>query len=201
MPYALTTTSADIRAGPGAGFEISATVPQGTPLTVYSSTPAGDWLQVRTPDRSGGWIEADMVRLNVPANQVSLPRDLPPTPIAPTAADGPVQIVQLDGAAQDETVVIENLGDEPVDLSGWSIQSYGGGACQPMAEQVYTFPAGLHLAARASVHVHSGAGALSDPPGDLLWTVENMWSNSGDRADLRDESGQVVSTWVYGNCR
>ena len=72
--------------------------------------------------------------------------------------------MQLDGAAQDETVVIENLGDEPVDLSGWSIQSYGGGACQPMAEQVYTFPAGLHLTARASLHVHSGAGALSAGP-------------------------------------
>ena len=201
MPYALTTTNADIRAGPGAGFEINMTVPQGTPLTVFSRTHFGDWLQVRTPDRSGGWIEAHMVRLNVPAAQVPVPRDLPPTLLAPTTAHGPVQIVQLNGAARDETVVIDNLGDEPVDLSGWSIQSYGGGACQPMAEQVYTFPAGLELAASASVRIHSGPGAFSDPPGDLLWTVENIWNNSGDRADLRDGRGLVANTWAYGTCR
>lgn len=201
MPYAVTTASSDIRSGPGVGLEISASVPEGTPLTVVGSTMAGDWLQVRAPDLSKGWIATDAVRLNVPTSEIPVASDIPATPAAPTAADGAVQIVQLNGAAQDESVVIQNLGGEPVELSGWSIQSYGGGSCQPMADQVYTFPAGLRLAAGASVHVHSRSNALSESPDHLAWSTDNIWNNSGDRADLSDAGGQVVSTRAYGACQ
>jgi hypothetical protein len=68
-------------------------------------------------------------------------------------------------------------------------------------EQVFTFPAGYLLAAGAVARVHSGPGAFGSPPGDLLWTTENIWNNDGDRADLRDAGGQVMSTLAYGSCR
>lgn len=223
MPYALTTGSANIRKGPGKSFLANSTVPAGTSLTVYGRTPAGDWLQVRAPDRSGGWVSAGLVALAVAANQVPVAKDIPqataapaappaasrsapvPQPAAPQApapapSGGTVQIVELNGTAQDETVVVQNLGTGPVDISGWRIQSYGGKTCQPVADQVYTFPGGIVLQPGASVRVHSAGGGIAAPPSDLLWTNDNIWNNSGDRADLIDAAGQVVSTAAYGNC-
>lgn len=221
MPYALTTgNSTNIRSGPGTDFDINTAVPVGTPLTVYGRTPDGEWLQVRTPDRSGGWISAGLVALAVAASQVEVAQDIPAPPIVaqvdttrsegvqvpvapagPAPAGGAVRIVQLSPEGDDEYVVIQNAGADPVDLSGWSIQSYGASSCAPQADQVFTFPGGFQLAAGASVRVHSGPSAFGNPPGDLLWTTKNIWNNSGDRADLRDAGGQVVSTSGYGSCR
>ncbi len=72
MPYGLTTAAAEVRKGPGAAYPTSGNVTQDTPMTVYGRTAAGDWLQVRTPTRMGGWIAASAVRLNVPMQQVPL---------------------------------------------------------------------------------------------------------------------------------
>jgi hypothetical protein len=220
MPYALAPGRANIRKGPGTDFEINTTVQDNTPLTVFGRTPDGEWLQVRAPDRSGGWIAASLVTLAVAVSQVEVAQDIPaapvaagvdstrsgavPAPIAPPApgtTDGAVRIVQLSPTGDDEYVMIQNTGAEAVDLSGWSIQSYGGNSCQPVPEQVFVFPGGFQLAPGASVRVHSGPAAFGNPPGDLLWTTENIWNNAGDRADLRDASGQVVNTWGYGSCR
>ncbi len=201
MPYALTTDSADIYAGPSAAFEVNATMLARTPLTVYGRTPDGDWLQVRASNRGGGWIAADVMKLNVAVDQIPVVGDIPVTPATPSAADGAVQIVHLNGASGEESVVIQNLNEESVDLSGWSVQSYGGSTCQPMPNQVYTFPDGFQLSAGASVRVLSGPDALSASPDDLLWITENIWNNSGDRADLRDANGLTVSTNTYGVCR
>jgi hypothetical protein len=60
-------------------------VAKDTPLTVFGRTPAGDWLQVRTPTRAGGWISAGLVRLNVPLGEVPVSND------APTAAPAPAK--------------------------------------------------------------------------------------------------------------
>lgn len=221
MPYALTTgNSTNIRSGPGTVFDISTAVPLGTPLTVYGRTPDGEWLQVRTPDRSGGWISAGLVALAVAASRVEVAQDIPAPPVVtqvdttrsgavqvpvapagPAPAGGAVRIVQLSPEGDDEYVVIQNTGADPVDLSGWSIQSYGASSCAPQADQVFTFPGGFQLAAGASVRVHSGPSAFGNPPGDLLWTTKNIWNNAGDRADLRDAGGQVVSASAYGSCR
>jgi uncharacterized protein YgiM (DUF1202 family) len=62
MSYALTTGPARVRKGPGTSFAINTNVAKDTPLTVFGRTAAGDWLQVRTPTRAGGWISAGLVR-------------------------------------------------------------------------------------------------------------------------------------------
>ena len=80
MPYALTTGNADLRRGPGAAFAARATLPANTPLTVFARTPDGAWLQVRAPDRSGGWIAAGQVTLAVTIDQVAVARDIPTLP-------------------------------------------------------------------------------------------------------------------------
>ncbi len=87
MPYGLTTGAARVRKGPGTGFAINANLTKDTPLTVYGRTPKGDWLQVRTPTRAGGWISAGLVRLNVPVGQVPVASEHPGwRPAAPRPA-------------------------------------------------------------------------------------------------------------------
>jgi endonuclease YncB( thermonuclease family) len=207
MPYALTTGNVNIRQGPGTDFDSATTVADNTPLTVFGRTPDGEWLQVRAPDRSGGWVSAGLVALAAAVSQIEVAQDIPAavaqvdaarSGTAPLAAgSSAVQIIELNPTGDDETVVIQNTGAEPVDMSGWTIQSYGGNSCQPVPEQVFTFPAGFQLAAGAAVRIHSGPNAA----GDLVWTRENIWNNDSDRADLRDANGQVVSSSSYGKCR
>jgi len=93
-----------------------------------------------------------------------------------------------------EHVVIANVGSAAQDLSGWTLRSVSGG-------QSYTFPAGFVLAPGASVNVHSGAGdpaTLNHPPTDLFATRANIWSNTGDVAQLLDAGGHLVSEYRYG---
>lgn len=73
--YALTMGNVNLRAGPGTGFEISAKAANNTPLTVFGRTADGQWLQVRAPDRSGGWVAADLVALRAPAEQIAITWD------------------------------------------------------------------------------------------------------------------------------
>lgn len=64
--------------------------------------------------------------------------------------------------------------------------------------QTYTFPAGFVLVGAASVRVHSRPDApQSNPPGDLRWTTGYIWNNDGDKAELPDPGGKVVSSACY----
>lgn len=77
-------------------------------------------------------------------------------------------------------------------MTGWRIVSVVG-------NQVYNFPAGYTLAADATVRVHSGPGALNNPPDDLFWTTGYIWNDAGDKAELRDPTGLVVDSLCYGS--
>jgi len=61
VPVPLTTTSrANLRAAPGGGADLVATVPAGTPLTGYAY--AQDWIRVTTADGRGAWVYQGLVR-------------------------------------------------------------------------------------------------------------------------------------------
>ena len=77
MPYAQTLRSANVRKGPGASFAVNTTLPAGTPLTIFGRTSTGDWLQVRAPDRKGGWMSTSLVKLNVDPTTIPVPDDVP----------------------------------------------------------------------------------------------------------------------------
>lgn len=115
------------------------------------------------------------------------------------AAQLRIGTIQYSGT--NEYIRIDNVGSAPQIMTGWSIQSYRNSDCQPDSTQRYTFPSGYFLAAGANVRVHSGPDATNNPPGSLRWTTNYIWHNDGDRGDLRNGSGQVVSTWAYGSCR
>jgi len=83
----------------------------------------------------------------------------------------------------DEYVVVRNRGDEPVDLSGWTLTDAAGFE--------YGFPEGTTLAANGSATVHVGDG--EDTGADLYWgRGRPTLNNDGERVTLRDAGGAVV---------
>lgn len=71
-PYALTLGNVNLRTGPGTEFEIGAKAGNNTPLTVFGRTADGQWLQVRAPDRSGGWVAAGLLALRAPVEEIAV---------------------------------------------------------------------------------------------------------------------------------
>jgi len=70
MSYAYTTRDTELCAGPGADQAVSGAVLRHTPLTVFGRDAAGDWVQVRTPQRGGGWVRVADLVLNVPVEDI-----------------------------------------------------------------------------------------------------------------------------------
>lgn len=70
--YALSMGNVNLRTGPGTEFSISAKAVNNTPLTVFGRTADGQWLQVRAPDRSGGWVAAGLVALRAPVDEIAV---------------------------------------------------------------------------------------------------------------------------------
>jgi uncharacterized protein YraI len=62
----------NLRTGPGTEYAISAKATNNTPLTVFGRTADGRWLQVRAPDRSGGWVAAGLLALRAPVDEISV---------------------------------------------------------------------------------------------------------------------------------
>jgi len=131
--------------------------------------------------------------------RTSTPSRTPSPTVTSATADLRIGYIQYSGG--DEYARVDNVGSTVQNMSGWSIQSYDGASCTPLASQIYWFPSGYVLGPGQSVRVHSGPDAISAPPGDLKWTGSAMWNNDGDRGDLRNASGSVVNTYRYGGCR
>lgn len=123
------------------------------------------------------------------------------TPIATTVPTPQLRIGTIQYSGTNEYIRIDNIGSAHQNMDGWSIESYRNSDCQPDPTQRYTFPSSYVLAAGASMRVHSGPDATNNPPSSLRWTTNYIWHNDGDRGDLRNVSGQVVSTFAYGSCR
>ncbi|WP_222913044.1 lamin tail domain-containing protein [Natrinema sp. SYSU A 869] len=88
----------------------------------------------------------------------------------------------------DEYIVFENTGDQPLELGGWSVAD--------AADHTYTFPSGFTLDPGAQVALHTGSG--SDSATDLYWgSGRAIWNNSGDTVIVRDDSGTIVLQEEY----
>ena len=88
----------------------------------------------------------------------------------------------------DEYVVFENTGDEPIDLSGWTVEDE--------AAHSYAFPRGFTLDAGAAVTLRTGSGADADA--DLYWgSGSPIWNNAGDTVILSNADGEHVLEVSY----
>ncbi|MBN2388768.1 MAG: lamin tail domain-containing protein [Anaerolineales bacterium] len=109
---------------------------------------------------------------------------VPPFRLAPDATpvtgEVRVDIVSIigAGAAESEIAVVRNNGAESIVLTGWRLQTGGGG--------VYTFPQ-LTLYSGGSVQVHTISG--EDTPVDLYWGRPSPAWGSGEIASLYDSQG------------
>lgn len=82
-----------------------------------------------------------------------------------------------------EIVVVANLGERAVDLSGWIVRDGS-------SRHRFRFNPGTVIAPGERLEVGSSSPGWS--PGG-----EAVWSNSGDVAILLDEAGRVVARWRY----
>jgi len=90
-----------------------------------------------------------------------------------------------------EVVTLKNYGDEPIDVSGWTLSNERGTA--------YEFPEGFSLAPGAQVSIHSGCGQDSNT--DLYWCSRHpLWDDSGGVASLSMPDGTQVIAFAYGGC-
>ncbi|MEZ3163070.1 lamin tail domain-containing protein [Halorubrum sp. RMP-47] len=87
-----------------------------------------------------------------------------------------------------EYVVFENAGDDPVDLSGWTVADE--------ASRSYGFPSGFTLDAGATVTLRTGGGI--DTTTELYWgSGSPIWNNAGDTVTLSDADGERVLEVSY----
>jgi len=91
----------------------------------------------------------------------------------------------------DEYFTLQNAGDAPVDISGWSIENERG--------LTYWIPAGTVLNAGSTLYIHTGHGV--DSPGILYWGSDApVWNDVSDIAVLRDAHGTIVDVYPYHSC-
>ncbi len=113
----------------------------------------------------------------------------------PTESDLVVAAIHQDAEGNDnqnrndEYVVLANTGDDPLDLTGWSLRDG--------ADHVYTIPDGFVLPGGASVTVYTGHG--QDTATTLYWGAEGaIWNNGGDTVRLENQDGVAVVEREYG---
>ncbi len=88
----------------------------------------------------------------------------------------------------DEYLVFQNNGSEPLDLSGWTVEDEAG--------KRYVFPNDYMLDAGATVTLHTGSG--SDSEHDLYWGAESpVWNNAGDTVIVHNSEGERVLRRTY----
>ena len=88
----------------------------------------------------------------------------------------------------DEYLVFENVGDESLDMGGWTIEDEAG--------KQYTVPSDFTLDAGATVTVRTGSGTDSETV--LYWDAGSpVWNNGGDTVIVRTADGERVVTEEY----
>lgn len=198
MAYGLTTGTVNVREGPGTDFEVSGSVAAGTPVTIFGRNEAGDWVQVRMPDRSGGWMYVPLLAVAVPVAGIGVASGIPVAEVqsqataAPAASvavsqgSGSVRIVAVD--KREEFVTVRNEGADAVNLRGWTLVSEKG-------DQRWTVPMDFELLAGATVLIHALDG--QNDQGNLYSGFGgNIWNNSEpDAAVLLDGGGVEVSRY------
>ncbi|EMA68188.1 beta-lactamase [Halorubrum aidingense JCM 13560] len=88
----------------------------------------------------------------------------------------------------DEYVVFENTGDDPIEMGGWTVEDEAG--------RSYEIPSGFTLDAGATVTVRTGSGTDTDT--ELYWGSSSpVWNNDGDTVMVSNGDGERVLEVTY----
>ena len=176
------------------------------------------WSRTRTPLATsiptGSTVSPSATGTTIPGQPFTLPVTIPavPSPITFPAVPSDITVpsltlpslqvgnssnisisaAQFDAPGDDtknlngEWIRLTNGGVEPVLLISWTLSDKS-------SVEPYRFPAFL-LMPESSVTIYTGDGVLNDT--SLFMGQKNpLWGNSGDRATLRDGSGNIVDQW------
>ena len=111
------------------------------------------------------------------------------------SGDGRLRVVEVNADAPgddnenlgEEYVVLENAGEEPLDLSGWTVTDE--------ADHSYTFGE-FALGPGERVTLHTGSG--TDSGTSVYWGRSRaVWNNGGDTVTVRDADGDVAAERSY----
>ena len=184
------------------------------PIIAFDVQSGGNWVSLDTGKASNTSTQASDA---APTPDPSLPPPITdpiqdssmPTPTAITlggagnaggvagdaTSNGPVQIQDIfyngvKGANEpDEFVEIANKDSQPVNMDGWVLHDIYGG-------QDFTWH-GYTLQGQAKIRVYTNE-THSESGGFSFGSSNAIWANKGDAAELRDATGNVVSTFSYG---
>ena len=81
--------SLNLRAGPGTSFDLVASLPLKSKVTVTGRTSDGQWLKITAPQFGDGWVKTEFLDLNVAAASVPVVTD---KALAPTAVPSPTPL-------------------------------------------------------------------------------------------------------------
>jgi uncharacterized protein YraI len=193
---AATTTTANLRSGPGTGYAVVRTLAAGTELALTGRNRTGDWLQTA----EGAWVFATLVTgapANLPVVESAAPSapqrggdgvaspTATPTPAVETQQGAPsVQLVIVVNSGSNEILEIRNTGVAPLDISRWRLDGSKG-------DDYCIVPAGVVLAPGAGYQVATGD---SQPQGNgMKCGAKPIWNNGGETIYLHGASGLVVS--------
>jgi competence protein ComEC len=143
--------------------------------------------------RDGDPIDPAVTVPVVPRVTVAATGEAVTTPAVDENAESPGRLrlvaVHADAAGDDRTnlgdeyVVFTNAGDEPLDLSGWTVADASGAT--------YTLPTGVTLAPGATLTLYTGAG--TDTEADRHWGSNRpIWNNDGDTVTVTNTTGETV---------
>jgi micrococcal nuclease len=115
---------------------------------------------------------------------------------AATDRASPLELVEIHADAEgndnenldDEYLVFENTGSEPLDVSGWTVSDAAG--------HTYTIPDGVQLVPGARIRLVTGSG--TDTESTLYWgETQALWNNGGDTITVRTADGETVLRQSY----
>lgn len=133
-----------------------------------------------------------------------------PQPTAPGATPAPtvtggagsgIDIVDIlfNGAINpeepDEYVLLRNVADAARDLSGWKLISVNPSG---LNNPEYRFPSGSVMAAGQDCRVYTDE-VHPEHCGFNWGSLQAIWRNAGDKAELRDGTGALVDQFCYGD--
>lgn len=115
---------------------------------------------------------------------------------AAESGEGELSVVGLSADADgsdnnnlnDEYIVYENTGTEPLNLTGWTVTDSDG--------NTFTFPDGFTLAPGEQVTLYTGSGTNTDSA--LYWgQASEVWNNGADMMTVRNAAGEIVLQRSY----
>ena len=95
----------------------------------------------------------------------------------------------------DEYVLLRNVSDKAQDLSGWKLISLNPSG---LNNPEFSFPAGALMAADQSCRVYTNE-VHPEHCGFNWGSLQAIWRNAGDKAELRDGTGALVDAFCYGD--